>query len=148
MLLIRVSAEDERLIRRATTMPELEGIKTQIVELIDRAKVLKSFGKVAVLKTPAFGWRDAIAIFDEVCGAHQVTHPPYPDATWYARMNAAIRRHGMTPDSLRQLAEYARDNLRMPSSMDFLLNQQVRIFAGEFDVRKPTPLDALQLPRE
>src|SRR5690348_11857678 len=151
MNLVRISAEDERLIARATTLAELNGIKSLMMDRIEQAKVLKSFGKVAKLKDETFSWRDVARIFDEVMGKARVTRPPFPEYTWYQRMGSAIKKFQMDEESTKLLAEYCRDHLRDTNNLEFMVMQQRRIMAGEFDAEqlgKVTKAALPELPEE
>ena len=146
MILIKVTADQERLIRRASSEQELRGIKDLMIDMLDRAHVLKSFGTVETLKSRVFSWKDALAVLREVCGETNITVPPFPDPSWYGRIQGYIRRGGLGPDETRELGEYVRDHLRLPSSLDFILGQRHQITAGRYDVSKPVEVRAGYVP--
>ena len=154
MILIKISADDERSIVRARTQGELEGIRDMVIDLIERAKVLRSFGKTEKLKMPTFGWKEALTVLREVCGEANITAPPYPDYTWYKRVGSCIRRNAMDEKFVRELGEYARDHIRMPSSAEFIIQQHAQILQGVYDVARPGAGTSvyrspeLQLPEE
>lgn len=148
MLLIRLKAEDIRLIERANTEPELRGVRQFLLDKISISKTLKEFSKTpSEPKRVSLGWQKAFAVAQEVLGKANVTMPPYPDNSWYARVGGVIRREGMTEGSVKDLAEYCRDNLRQPMSFDFMICQQHRIRTGEFNVVKRAPDATIELPK-
>lgn len=135
MLLIKISAAEQRQIEKANTEAELRLFRLAILEKIQVAKLLKEFGKEPTLREDkSLPWSKAIAICREVIGREHVTMPTTPDGAWYIRLNSVLKRECMTEGSVRELAEYARDHLRRPVSFDFLICQQHRIRSGEFDV--------------
>jgi hypothetical protein len=137
MLLIKISKDDERIISRASTSAELQGIRQMILDKIAISSTLKEFNKAPTIKQPThLGWAKACNAAKEEIGNSNVTTPPYPDNSWYARVNGVLRREGMTEESVRELAKYCKDNMRMPISFDFMICQQHRIRSGEFNVVK------------
>lgn len=137
MLLVRLSASDQRTIERAKNQDEIAGAHQLVKDRIAQSKVLREFGKTPAIKTAAYHWQDALKIVKEVWGEGNVRVPPFPDQFWYARLNTQIKRHGNDDASVRALAEYAKANLKGTSiSLDFLIGQQQRILAGEFDARR------------
>ena len=144
MVIIKLSAEQERLVRKAQTESDLRGVRDMLVDVLDRAHVLKSFGKAPSYKERTFNWKDALLIVQEVVGRQNVTIPPFPESTWYARIQGHIRRNRLDADAIRSLAEYARDHIRMPSSLDFILGQAPQILAGNYDIKAaPVPANTL-----
>ena len=67
-------------------------------------------------------------------------------ASWYARVGGVIRREGMSEADVRDLAQYCKDNLRQPTSFDFMICQQHRIRTGEFNVVKRAPDVVPEMP--
>ena len=150
MLLIKLSAQDQRLIERANTEPELQGIRRLILDKVAISQTLKEFNKAPTIEQPkSLGWARAFEVAKEVLGRENVTKPPFPDNSWYARVGGVIRREGMSEDSVRELAEYCRDNLRKPVSFDFMICQHHRIRTGEFNVaKKPDEIKLPELPED
>jgi hypothetical protein len=147
VLVIKISRPDQRIIERASTEPELRGVRQLILDKIAIAETMKEFGKtVPEEKRVSLGWQKAFAVAQGVLGKAGVTMPPYPDNSWYARVGGVIRREGMTEDSVRELAQYCKDNLRQPTSFDFMICQQHRIRTGEFNVVKRAPDIVPEMP--
>jgi hypothetical protein len=145
MLLVKLSVQDQRLIERASTEPELQGVRRLILDKIAISQTLKEFNKAPTIEQrKSLGWAKAWEVAKEVLGRENVTMPPFPDNSWYARVGGVIRREGMTEASVRELAEYCQANLRKPVSFDFMICQQHRIRTGEFNVAKPP--EAIKLP--
>ena len=136
MILVRLSAEDERIINGAETEAELQGVQKLLQDRIEAAKVLRVFNKAPTVKPRSFRYQEAAEIAREVLGNTHVIVPPYPTQQWYARVNLHIKQFGMDADYIRKLAEYARDNLMMPVNLDFLISNHARVLAGAFDRRK------------
>ena len=152
MLLIKLSAEDMRIIERASTEAELQGVRRLLLDKISISKTLKEFNKAPSADEPkrvSLGWAKAFEIAREVLGRENVTMPKFPDNSWYARVGGVIRREGMTEGDVRDLAQYCKDNLRQPTSFDFMICQQHRIRTGEFNVVKlPEPIKLPELPED
>lgn len=135
MLLIKISANEQRQIERAITAADLGGVRGMILDKLAISKTMQEFGRAPTLRTEKYlPWSKALRVVEEVLGKEHVTRPPFPNNDWYARINGVLRRECMTEDTVRELAEYARDHLRRPVSFDFLICQQHRIRTGEFDV--------------
>jgi len=138
MLLVKLSANDLRLIERAKSPDELAGAHQLILDRVAQSKVMKEFGRTPTLKVATrYTWQDALRVVKEVWGEGNVRMPPFPDQTWYVRINTQLKRHGNDDFSIKTLAQYAKNNLKGPSiSLDFLIAQQLRILAGEFDAQR------------
>ena len=135
MLLIRLTASDLRLIDKASSEPELQGVRQLVLDRIAQAKVLKEFGKTPAAPEPRYAWKDALSTAKTVLG-EAVTKPPFPDYRWFQRINSALKGFGMTDAKVREVAEHALKHLlnhRKTISFDFLICQHQRILAGEFD---------------
>lgn len=134
MLLIKLTAEDLRLIAKTKTDQEKIGIFALIKGRIDQAEILKSMGKEVKPDKERYGWQQALKCAREVIG-DVVTIPPYPDPGWYQRINSVLRTHGFSEEYMTKLSEYAKQNLlhkRPTISFDFLVCQHERIMRGEF----------------
>lgn len=148
MLLIKLFVPEIRLIEKANTEAELRGIKQLVLDKIAISQTMKEFSKAPTERArTSLGWAKAFAIVKEVLGPKGVTMPPFPDNSWYARINGVLKREGSTAEDVKELAEYARDKLRSPVSFDFLICQQHRIKAGEFDVAKQSVAPPIELPK-
>lgn len=153
MILVKISAEDERCAQAAKTVQELEGLREMLLERIEQAKVLKDFRKAKDMKiqrlkssySATYTWKDALVTAREVLGSSGVQVPPYPTQSWYASLNAHMRSYGLGEPEVRALAEYVRDNMRTPIKLDFMLRQRERILAGEWAAANNRP--APEAPR-
>lgn len=141
MINVRISATDERTIKGAATLDEFKGLQQLLLERIEQSRALSAFRKSEPKekKEKAFGWKEAIAVAREVLGEN-LQVPPFPDSTWYQRQYTAIRHYGMDAAYVKKLAEHARDNMKMPIKLDFMLGQHLRILAGEWNVGKAAPI--------
>lgn len=155
MMLIKLTAEDVRLVRGAQTDSEARGVVQRVKELILQTETLNSFGKTPKLRAAGYGWRAAYTTMCEVLGEDKVTKPPFPDSTWFITINNAMARYKMGEPEVRALAEYVRDHLGGSNSFDFLIRQHHRILTGEFDRKGPgakkvagPDLSLHQLPEE
>jgi hypothetical protein len=146
MITVRISATDERTIRGAETLDEFKGLQQLLLERLEQSRALSAFRKSEPVekKEKAFGWRAAISVCREVLGDN-LTVPPFPDSTWYQRIYRTMKHYGMTEDYVRRLAEHARDCMRLPIKLDFMIGQHERILAGEWDTGKAPPI---RMPRE
>lgn len=136
MLLVKLTAEDLRMIRGARSQAEIEGCLALVKDRILAAETLKKFGKEpGPNKSERFRWEAAFKVAYEVLG-DRLTKPPYPEYTWFARISSCIKQYGMDADYVRGLAEYARDNVYGAKlKFEFLICQHERILAGEFNKR-------------
>lgn len=138
MVVLKLSASDVRLMRAAATPAEHASMVELIVRKIDRFEADRKAGiPLKETKLPPFTWKQAYETACSVLGKQNVTMPPFPDATWYQRMARALKLFGITEASMTQLAEYARDHMRLPIQLGFLVGQCERVLAGEWDVKKP-----------
>lgn len=146
MIQVRISATDERTIKGAESLDELKGLQQLLLERIEQARALLVFRKSEPKeqKEKAFGWKDAISVSREILGDN-LTVPPFPDSTWYQRIYRTMKHYGMGEDYVRKLATHARDCMRLPIKLDFMIGQHERILAGEWDTGKPAPI---RMPRE
>jgi hypothetical protein len=146
VVIVRISATDERTIKGAESVSELKGMRELLLERIEQARALLAFRKAEPKekKEEAFSWKQAVAVAREVLGDN-MTMPPFPDASWYQRLYRTIKHYGMDEAYVRKLAEHARDHMRLPIKLDFMIGQHQRILAGEWDSGKPPPI---RMPRE
>lgn len=140
MVIIRLTAEDERCIQGAATLDELQGMRELIRLRIEQSRTLRAFRQAEKVPDTSdrevgapFTWKAALPIVEEVLGKQHVVVPPYPDRTWYARITTTMKQYRMAEADVRKLAEYARDNLMMPIKFEFLITQHHRILKGEWD---------------
>jgi len=159
MLLIKLTADDLRLIERTKSDQEKIGIFSLVQDRIQQAQTLKSFGKTVREDPDRYGWQQALKKAREVLG-DAVTIPPYPDNGWYARINGVLRTHGFSDTLMVELAEFAKAYLlsgkRKTVSFDFLVCQHKRVLDGEFGgpngvqptKGKAPDLSRYQLPEE
>ena len=147
MLLVRLTASDLKIVDRARLPEEFAGVVELVRDRIKQSQILKEFGKTPTLKAPSYTWQDALKVFREVLGQTAVTIPPYPESRWYQKINTALKHHGNDDASIRQIAEYVRQKIvRKSYSFDFMVCQQMRILAGEFDtapVVKPVTAESM-----
>lgn len=139
MLLVKLSAADIRMVRASKSPAEIEGVREMLLQRITQAETLKQLKQDPRLRKENFVWNDAWDVMEGVLGKGNLTKPPFPNHTWYRRVAQAVSRNGMDADAATELAEYAKAKLRMPVSFDFLICQQARIIAGEFDQNDQTP---------
>lgn len=140
MLTIKISAADQRIIERAQSLPELEGVRSMIMDHIAAAKLLQEMGRAVPVERPkAFSWGQAWDICEAILGKGSLTRPPFPTNSWYARISGYIKRAGMDEGYVTSLAKHAEEHLRKPISFDFLICQHERILAGGYDGQKDKP---------
>lgn len=136
MIKIKISADNERLLQKAKTESELRGAVDLILERVSQAKASAVFGKEPAPaereQLKRYNWRTAKEVLGRVLG-DQLRHPPFPDPIWYQRIHRTLKTYDMTEEKLTELAEYAKDRLKPPYSLDFLVCQHERILAGNFD---------------
>lgn len=132
MITVKISADNERLFRAAKSEAELRGAVDLMLERIDQAKATKVFGKP--VKKNRYNWKTAVDVLGAVLGK-DLKYPPFPDPIWYQRVHRSMMNYDLTEEKLTKLAEYARDNLRPPYTLDFLVGQYERILAGDYNAK-------------
>lgn len=137
MLLVRFSAQDLRIIERAQTPGEIQGVIDLVRERVAQSKVLKEFGKTPTLRVEKYRWKEALKSAQEVLG-DQVTFPKLTDYMYYQRINRAIMDEGMDHEFVTKLANYVKENMRLPIKFDFMICQHKRIMEGEFPKGRET----------
>lgn len=154
MLLIKLSAEDLRMLKAARSPAEFEGLITLVRERIQEAEVLKSFGKLpGPNKSEArIRWDAAWRICKEILGDN-VYKPPAPEYRWFQRIAGSIRTNQMDEEYVRRLAEYVKVHIPGKNAFHFIMVYAEGILAGAYDKvtgeAPPPPLEALrecQLP--
>ena len=150
MITIKLSADNLRLLRAVKTETELRGAVDLVLERVAQAEQLRVFGREP---TPAekrshgkYNWKVAVEVMGRVLGK-DLKYPPFPDPIWYQRVGRGMKMYDLNEEKLVALAEYARDNLNPPHSLDFLVNQHERILAGDYNrgVRRGASSDATYL---
>lgn len=127
MLLVKFTAKDLRTIETATPESVVSLVKTCIADAL-RQKQTKVEHDPGVRKT-MYLWREARDDLKAVLGDKLIV-PPYPDTSWYANVNKAIKEQGMDTAYVTSLANYVKANLNAPYSMDFVIRQHARILGG------------------
>lgn len=140
MVIIRLTAEDERCIQGAATLDELQGMRELIKLRIEQSRTLRAFRQAEKVPDTSdrevgapFTWKAALPIVEEVLGKQHVVVPPYPDRAWYVRITTTMKQYRMDEAYIRKLAAHARDHMMMPIKFEFLVTQHHRILAGEWD---------------
>lgn len=131
MIVIRLSAEDERIIRGAKLPEELVGARQLVLDRIAQSKLMREFGKVPKEKPRDFRWKEALEVAKETLG-DQVTFPKITDYLWYKRVNGAIMHDGLDAEYVTKLSEFVKANMRLPIKFEFMICQHRRIMEGEF----------------
>lgn len=135
MILIKLTVMDERLIASARSQAELEGVRTLVMDRIERAKTLKAFGREERVKPATdYTWQKALITARNVLGETNVTMPPYPERYWFVRCGTIIKKYGIDEVYMTRLAEHVRDHgIRLPVAFSFLLWGHDKIMAGDYD---------------
>lgn len=137
MITVKFTADNVRLFKKAATEGELRGAVDLVLERISQAEQMKVFGKeptAAEKRKSRYNWRTAKEAMGAVLG-DALRSPPFPDPIWYQRVHRSMMLYDLTEEKLTALAQYAKDHLKPPYSLDFLVGQYERVLAGEYDVR-------------
>lgn len=138
MISIKLSADNVRLLRGAKTAPELRGAVDLVLERLEQAEAVRLLGKEtrATMATKAaskrYNWRVAKEVMGRVLG-DQLRAPPFPEPLWYQRVHRAMKQYDLNEEKLLEIAEYAKEHLKPPYSLDFLVCAHERVLAGNFD---------------
>lgn len=135
MIIIRLSAEDEKLITRAQALGELQGIRQLVLDRCAQSRLMKEMGTEPKMRNDKFRWKEALAVAKEVLG-DDVTFPKITDYRWYQRVNGAIMHDGMDAEFVMKLSTYAKEHMRMPIKFEFMICMHDRIMKGEYDNQK------------
>lgn len=131
MITVKFTADNVRLFKKAAGEAELRGAVDLVLERIAQAEAVKVFGTSKPKQR--YNWKTAVEVMGAVLG-DTLRYPPFPDPIWYQRVHRGMMNNDLTEEKLTQLAEYARDNLKPPYGLDFLVNQYERVLSGEFNV--------------
>ena len=136
MVIVKLSAEDERLLKKAQSLQELEGVRALVLDRIERARVLASFGRKEKQTNHEnkYNWKQALDDARSILGEVNVTVPPFPESYYYKRCNTVISRFGINREYMHKLAKYVQDHgMRIPISFQFMLWSHKQILDGEYD---------------
>lgn len=133
MINVRFSAADLRTIQGAESGEQLKGLKDLVLSRIEEAKTTLKMRPARESGNNQIGdkylWREVMIDLRAVLG-DKLKVPPFPDTIWYMRVNRAIKEQGMDTEYVTKLANYVKDNLNAPYSMDFIVCQHARVLAG------------------
>lgn len=136
MIIVKFTADNVRLLKKAASEAELRGVVDLVLERIAQAEQMRVFGKEPTAgkkkERARYNWRTAKEVLGRVLGDN-LKSPPFPDPIWYQRVHRGMMLNDLTEEKLTKLAEHARDHLRPPYSLDFLIGQYERILAGVYD---------------
>lgn len=136
MITVKFTADNVRLFKKAASEAELRGAVDLVLERIAQAEAMRVFGKEPTAgekKAKAkYNWKTAKDVMGRVLG-DALKSPPFPDPIWYQRVHRGMKLYDLDEEKLTKLAEYARDNLNPPYSLDFLIGQYERVLAGNYD---------------
>lgn len=137
MKLIKISADNERFLRKASTEAELRGAVDMVLERIEQSNTLKAFKKepTAGPKGSPYNWKVVITGLREALG-DDLSVPPFPDGGYVQSVHRYAKMYDVQGDRLSALCERVkRSNLRPPYQAVFLLINYDRIMNGAFDSR-------------
>lgn len=140
MISINLKVDQVRLLRNAKTEAELRGVVDLVLEKIEQAEVLRDFKRASEAAPKSEGpsgpritpWKRAKDVMGQILG-DDLKVPPFPDRGWFMRVNRYIKLYGLDDEKLTKLAEFAKENMRPPYSLDFLVSQHERILAGNYN---------------
>lgn len=132
MITVKFTADNIRLFKAANSPGELRGALDLVMERISQAEQSKVFGKAPAKNR--YNWKTAVAVLGAVLGS-ELKYPPFPDPIWYQRVHRGLMNNDLTEEKLIKLAEYAKEHLKPPYSLDFLVNQYERVLAGEYNLK-------------
>ncbi len=137
MIQIKISADHERLLKAATTEPELRGVVDMILEKVAAAHVTKALAKQAIVepKEPnPYNWKEMVSALRDSLGPDELRVPPYPDAYWCGKIHRNARMYALDRPKIAQLCVKLKETyLKPPYSADFLISNYQRIIDGAFN---------------
>lgn len=135
MKVIKISADNERLLRKASTEAELRGAVDMVLERVSQSDALKQFKKEPTAgpgRSP-YNWQVVVTGLREALG-DDLSVPPFPDATYYQGVQRYAKMYDVQGARLEEFcARVKRSYLKPPYQAVFLLRSYDRIMAGAFD---------------
>lgn len=137
MVDIKLTADNLRMLEAASTDDERRGCIELILERARQAKSARSFGGKGARgkSTDLSVWKSVRDVMKEVLGDN-LKVPPYPDGTWIRKVYYAVTNAGMDEEYLKRLATHAKEHMRSPIEMQFLVCMHERVLQGEWDINK------------
>lgn len=134
MLAVKLSASDIRVITAARSVPEMEGAISLVKDRILQAEAIKKMTEPAgrAKKGYPFAWEQCLKVAVDELGSDQVVRPPFPDPTWFSAIGRVCREYQFTEEYFRRVCVYARENLRAPYNLKFLVTQHEKILSGHY----------------
>lgn len=134
MIQIKISADNERLLRAANTEAELRGAVDLVLERIAQAEVAKEFAKKEPERGSPYNWKKVVSTLRETLG-DDLHVPPFPDSRWYQSVFRYAKMYDMQGERLKKLAERVKNEsyLKPPFSAQFLMINADRIMSGFYD---------------
>ena len=135
MKVIKISADNERLLRKANTEGELRGAVDLILERLAQSDALKQFKKEPTEGPGAspYNWRVVVTGLKEYLG-DALSVPPFPDSTYYQGVQRYAKMYDVQGERLVALCEKLKTTyLKPPYQAVFLLLNYDRIMQGAFD---------------
>jgi hypothetical protein len=136
MLLVRLTAQDLRTIDGATSPEEISGVVALLRMRVEEARTGKKLGEVGGdlrnKRVAPYLWKEALGDLRPILGG-DMTVPPFPETSYYARLNRTLKEYGFTREYTEKLGKYVKEKLRPPYQFSFIINAHHRILKGEFD---------------
>jgi hypothetical protein len=133
--LIKISADNERLLRKASTEAELRGAVDLVLERIAQSEALKAFKKepTAGSKGSPYHWQVVVAGLREALG-DDLSVPPFPDSGYVQSVHRYAKMYDVQGERLQALCDKLPSTyLKPPYQAVYLLINYDRIMKGAFD---------------
>lgn len=135
MIIIKISADNERLLKRAQSPAELRGAVDMVLDRIEQARAVKEASKRDVVEPKAyspFNWKEVLSAARDVLG-EQVTAPPFPDHIWYQNIQRKAKLYGLTREKMKELCEKVQESyLAPPYQLSFIVNNAERFLTDGY----------------
>jgi hypothetical protein len=139
MLLVRFTAQDLRTIDGATSPEEISGVVALLRMRVEEARTGKKLGEVGGnlrnRRQAPYLWKEALNDLRPILG-DSLTMPPFPETSYYVRINRTLKEYGFTRAYTEKLGNYVKEKLRPPYQFSFVVNAHNRILSGEFDSKQ------------
>lgn len=144
MIQVKISAENERLIRKAKTEAELRGAVDLVIELLAQAentRTAKKANRATNFGDSPYNWKKVITALRDTLG-DDLFVPPYPDSQYCQTIYRHAKMNNLDADAIKRLAEKVKEStLKPPVSALFAVSNAARILGGAYD-RNAARLDS------
>lgn len=136
MILVKISADNERLLKQAKTEAELRGAVDLVLERIEQSyssKDAKRLAESGPKATNPYNWKTVLGYLRASLGADVVTIPPYPDSSYIGRVNRYCKIYALDKEACDKIVQALADSyLKPPYQFNFIVSNVDRLLGGGY----------------